>query len=139
MGGGDILIDSIEIYAQMYAGSSDNIHMYLYGHEGLVGTLEPDEAIGAAGNYMFSPTESLILDAGLYDLIIQPDFVVGTWMSWRYAPGDDGAEYSEAVGTTWGGMGERYICANLPRSLYRCAGTQHNCALSVGLLLHYCP
>ena len=90
----------------MHIGSSDNIHMYLYhrnGSSGLVAELTPDSKIGAAGNYMFSPTESLILDAGIYNLIIQPDFEVGTWMSWSYAPGADGAEYSEAVGETWGG------------------------------------
>jgi hypothetical protein len=87
----------------MYAGSSDNIHMYLYGHEGLIATLEPDESIGAAGNYMFSPTTPFTLtDAGIYDIVIQPDFVVGTWMSWYGSPDDIGVLYSDAVGTTWG-------------------------------------
>ncbi len=103
-GGGEILVESIEIYAQMYAGSSDNIHMYLYDNGELIATLEPDEIIGAAGNYMFSPTAPLILDAGLglYDLVIEPDFVEGTWMAWSYSITASGGDYSEAVGTTWG-------------------------------------
>ncbi len=102
-GGEDILIDSIEIYAQMNAGSSDNIHMYLYGYEGLIGILEPDETIGAAGNYMFSPTEPLtVTAAGIYNIIIQPDFVEGTWMSWYGSPDDIGSSYSDAVGESWG-------------------------------------
>ena len=101
-GGGAILIDSIEIYANMNIGSSDNIHMYLYGSEGLVGTFDSDEAIGVAGNYMFSPTAALTLDAGNYNLIIQPDFVEGTSMSWHYSATASGGDYSEAVGITWG-------------------------------------
>ncbi len=101
-GGGDILIDSIEIYAQMEAGSSDNIHMYIYGNNGLVGALEPDENIGTAGNYMFSPTTTMTLSAGNYDLVIEPGFVAGTGMSWYRSLNDSGGAHSEASGTTWG-------------------------------------
>lgn len=104
-GGGDILIDSVEIYARMYGGSSDNIHMYIYqwgGGGGVLAELNPVVNIGVAGNYMFTSTTPLTLEAGSYYLALEPDFIEGTGMSWYYALDDLGAEYSEAVGATWG-------------------------------------
>ena len=90
----------------MNVGSSDNIHMYLYErwYGGvLVGALNPDGPIGAAGNYTFSPMSPMtISEAGVYSIVIQPDFVEGTSMTWFNSITDDGGAYSEAVGTTWG-------------------------------------
>ena len=102
--GGNILIDSIEIYARMNAGSSAHIHMYLYDSllDEPIATLEADEEIGVAGNYTFSPTEPLTLAAGLYDLVIESDFVAVTSMSWFNSLELTGGEYSELTGTEWG-------------------------------------
>ena len=88
----------------MNVGSSDNIHMYLYNDDlnHIFGELNSAESIGAAGNYMFTPDTPLVMPAGMYALVIEPDFVEGTSMTWFNANEDQGGEYSEAVGTTWG-------------------------------------
>ena len=107
MGGSDdILITAIEIYAEMQMGSSDNINMYIYEDwygGGLVGQLDPAAPITTAGNYTFVPTAPIVLTPlSVYSLIIEPDFVDGTWMEWHYSSTDTGSAYSQATGTTWG-------------------------------------
>ena len=119
-GGGNILVDSIEIYASMNVGSSDDIHMNLYGSGGLLGTLVPAEAIGVADNYTFLPTAQLTLTAGYYYLAVEPDFVEGTAMSWSRSLDDSGGSYhSYAEGTIW----EPWIDSWSNEHTYRVYGT----------------